>query len=118
MIARIWNGWTTPENADAYERLLREEIFPGIGARGVPGYRGVDLLRRAVGGEVEFQTMMWFDSVAAVKDFVGEDHEEAYVPAGARAVLERFDARARHYEVRAWHGPDAAAGDPTPPRFS
>ena len=84
----------------------------------MPGYRGVDLLRRAVGDEVEFQTMMWFDSLAAVKDFAGEDHEAAYVPDAARAVLERFDARARHYEVRAWHGPDAAAGDPTPPRFS
>ena len=36
MICRIWHGWTKPENADAYERLLREEIFAGIAARAIP----------------------------------------------------------------------------------
>ena len=28
MIARIWYGYTTPENADAYEALLKTEIPP------------------------------------------------------------------------------------------
>lgn len=48
MVGRIWRGWTTAANADAYERLLREETFPGIAARGVAGYRGIRLLRRPV----------------------------------------------------------------------
>jgi antibiotic biosynthesis monooxygenase (ABM) superfamily enzyme len=100
VIARLWHGWTTPENADAYERLLRTEIFPGISAKGVGGYCGIELLRRPLGDEVEFVTVMRFDSWEAVKDFAGEDHEAAYVPAKARQVLSRFDGRARHYEIR------------------
>ena len=100
MIARIWHGWTTPGNADVYETLLRTEIFPGIAAKGVAGYRGIELLRRPLDGEVEFVTIMWFDSLDAVKAFAGQDHETAYVPAKARAVLARFDDRSQHYEVR------------------
>ena len=100
MIARLWHGWTSPGNADAYERLLKTEIFPGIAAKGVAGYRGIKLLRRAVGAEVEFVTIMWFDSWDAVKAFAGDDHEAAYVPAKAREVLARFDARSQHYEIR------------------
>ena len=101
MIIRIWHGWTTPANADAYERLLEEEIFPGIEAKNVAGYRGIQLLRRVVGDEVEFVTAMRFDSLSAVRAFAGEDYEAAYVPSKARAVLARFDARSQHYEVRA-----------------
>jgi heme-degrading monooxygenase HmoA len=89
-----------PENADAYEALLKTEIFPGISAKGVQGYRGIRLLRRALDQEVEFVTIMWFDSWQAVKAFAGDDHETAYVPAKARQVLKRFDERSQHYEVR------------------
>ena len=100
MIARVWHGWTSPENADAYEALLRTEIFPGILARQVAGFERIELFRREAGAEVEFMTVMWFASLDAVKAFAGEDHEAAYVPASARAVLARFDARSQHYEVR------------------
>ncbi len=63
MVGRIWHGWTTAANADQYERLLRAEVFPGIAATGVGGYPGIQLLRRPAGpGEVEFVTVMWFDS--------------------------------------------------------
>lgn len=100
MICRIWHGWTTPENADAYERLLRAEIFQGIAERRIAGYQGIDLLRREDTKEVEFVTLMWFDSLEAVRQFAGEDYEVAVVPAAARALLLRFDARSAHYEVR------------------
>ena len=100
MIIRIWHGWTTPENADTYEDLLKTEIFPGIAAKTIPGYRGIALLRRDIGGEVEFITQMRFDSLRSVKDFQGEDYETAYVPERARQVLSRFDARSQHYEIR------------------
>jgi heme-degrading monooxygenase HmoA len=101
MISRIWHGWTKPENADAYERLLKEEIFPGIAAKAVPGYKGIQLFRRPTGeGEVEFLTIMWFDSWDSVRQFAGEDYERAYVPAKARQVLARFDYRSQHYEIR------------------
>ena len=101
MIARIWHGWTTIENADRYESLLKAEIFPGIAARGVAGYKEIQLFRRPLDhNEVEFVTIMWFDSWDAVKQFAGEDYELAYVPQKAREVLARFDDRTQHYEVK------------------
>ena len=75
-------------------------MFPGIAAKGVPGYRGIQLFRRAVDTEVEFITIMWFDSLEAVKRFAGEDYEKAYVPAKARELLARFDDYSQHYDVR------------------
>jgi antibiotic biosynthesis monooxygenase (ABM) superfamily enzyme len=100
MIGRIWHGWTSPENADAYEKLLREEILVGIKDRGISGYRGVQLFRRESGNEVEFVTLMRFDSLDAVRTFAGEDYEAAFVPLEARALLARFDDRSQHYEIR------------------
>jgi antibiotic biosynthesis monooxygenase (ABM) superfamily enzyme len=100
MIVRLWRGWTTPANADAYERLLREEIFRGIALREIAGYRGIELLRRPAGGEVEFVTIMRFDSLDAVRAFAGADYEVAVVPPAARELLSRFDARSAHYELR------------------
>ena len=100
MVARIWHGWTLPENADVYENLLKTEIFPGIAAKKVSGYRGIQLLRCPLKNEVEFVTIMLFDSWEAVKEFGGEDYESAYVPQSAREVLARFDERSQHYEIR------------------
>jgi hypothetical protein len=94
VIGRIWHGWTRSENADEYERLLKEEIFPSIASKNVPGYRGIQLFRRPVDdGEVQFVTIMWFDSWEAVRRFSGKDYERAYVPPKAREVLARFDER-------------------------
>jgi heme-degrading monooxygenase HmoA len=101
MIGRIWHGWTTPENADAYESLLRHEILLGIQDRQIDGFRGIQLLRRGLDTEVEFVTMMCFDSIEAIRAFAGEDYEVAVVPPKARALLSRFDERSQHYEIRA-----------------
>lgn len=101
MIARLWRGWTTHENADAYEALLKSEIFPGIAARNVAGYRGIRLLRRTAGAEVEFVTIMEFENLDAVRQFAGDRYEAAYVPAKAQALLSRFDQTSAHYEIRA-----------------
>ena len=99
MISRIWHGWTTLANADAYERLLRTEIFPGILARGVKGFRSIELLRRTDGSEVEFITVMHFDTLDDVIAFAGTNYQEAVVPPKARAVLSRFDATSQHYDI-------------------
>jgi heme-degrading monooxygenase HmoA len=104
MISRIWHGWTTRSNADAYEHLLRDEIFVRIAGRGIAGFQGIDLLRADRGAEVEFVTIMWFDTMQAVRDFaVGEDYEAAVVPPAAQRLLARFDARSAHYEVVETH---------------
>jgi antibiotic biosynthesis monooxygenase (ABM) superfamily enzyme len=98
-VKRIWHGWTTKENAHAYEQLLKLHVFPGIEAKNVKGYRSIELLRKPAGEEVEFVTIMTFDDLDAVKSFVGEDYETVYVPERARAVLKRFDQRSMHYDL-------------------
>lgn len=99
MIARVWRGWASPENAPAYERLVSTEVLPGIARRGIHGYRGAYLLRRDVGDEVEFSTILLFDSLDALREFGGDDYEKAYVPPPAREVLSRFDETSAHYET-------------------
>jgi antibiotic biosynthesis monooxygenase (ABM) superfamily enzyme len=101
MIGRVWHGWTTPEKADAYDALLQKEIFVGIKGRRIQGFREIQLFRRDLGAEVEFVTIMWFDTLDAVRTFAGEDYEQCVVPPAARAILSRFDERSQHYEVRA-----------------
>jgi hypothetical protein len=99
MIARWWRGWTKPENADSYEALLRAEILPGI--HRIAGYGGAYLLRTDRDGESEFATLTLWDSWESVRAFGGDDWEAAVVPPAARALLERFDERSAHYEIRA-----------------
>ena len=101
MISRIWHGYTTEAHADAYEALLKTEIFTGIGERRMPGYKGIQLFRREFGSEVELVTVMWFESLSDVRAFAGDDYETAVVPPRAQALLTRFDERSQHYEVRA-----------------
>jgi heme-degrading monooxygenase HmoA len=84
--------------------LLKEEVFVGIRDRHIHGFRGIQLLRREVGEEMEFVTIMLFDSLDAVREFAGQDYEVAVVPEKARAVLSRFDERSQHYEIRAESG--------------
>jgi heme-degrading monooxygenase HmoA len=101
MIARIWHGHTTHENADVYENLLKTEIFPGIEKKNVAGYKSIQLLRRPRGNEIEFITIMTFESIEAVNAFVGnDDYSTSYVPAKARELLSHFDATAQHYDIK------------------
>jgi heme-degrading monooxygenase HmoA len=99
MIARIWHGYTTKENAGRYENLLKEEVFTGIEQKNIKGYKGIRLLRRELEDETEFTTIMQFDSIEDVKQFAGEDYETAYVPAKARQILKRYDPKSVHCEI-------------------
>src|SRR3974390_320328 len=101
MICRVWRGWTTPGNADAYQRIVQGQVIPGIEARRIPGFRSIDLVRRERDQDVEFMTLMWFDSLDSVRAFMGEDYNLAHVPPQAQAVLADFDRRSAHYEVLA-----------------
>jgi heme-degrading monooxygenase HmoA len=99
MISRVWHGWTAPQNADAYEKLLRSEILPGI--HRVGGFKGAQVLRRygKDKDETEFVVMTQFDSIESVKQFAGEEYEVSVIEPEARKLLARFDARAAHYET-------------------
>jgi antibiotic biosynthesis monooxygenase (ABM) superfamily enzyme len=96
-IKRIWHGWTTPENADRYQQLLNEIIFPGIEAKNIPGYLSIELLRRDLADEVEFITIMTFQSLQNVIDFQGGNYARCYVPDAAQQVLKRWDQFSAHY---------------------
>ncbi|MEP6471269.1 MAG: antibiotic biosynthesis monooxygenase [Acidobacteriota bacterium] len=99
MISRIWHGWTSRENAAAYEELLTSEILPAITSRRIRGLTGAHLLKRDVFEGVEFVTILWFESIESVREFAGQDYEAAVVPEKARRFLKRFDARSQHYET-------------------
>ncbi len=100
MIARIWHGWTTPENEEAYYKVLTEQVIPQIESYKMEGYRKIKVLRREHSDETEFITIMYFDSLEYIKQFVGEDYEVAHVPEVAQKVLKRWDERSQHYEVK------------------
>lgn len=103
MVARIWRGYcSTREHADAYEAMLKPELLPGIS--GKKGYRGSHLMRRHAGREIEFITILFFDSLDDVKAITGSDYETAVIPAERKQHLSRYDAKATHYDVAATHG--------------
>jgi antibiotic biosynthesis monooxygenase (ABM) superfamily enzyme len=103
MVARIWRGYcSTREHADAYEAMLKPELLPGISAK--KGYRGSHLMRRQAGGEIEFITILFFDSLDDIKAITGADYETAVIPAERKQHLSRYDAKATHYDVAATHG--------------
>jgi antibiotic biosynthesis monooxygenase (ABM) superfamily enzyme len=98
MIARIWRGWTKTADAEAYEQLLRDEIFPRIAARKINGYRGAELFIREGGDEVEFVTLLRFDSMDAVTGFAGPDATKPVIYPKAEALITRME-QAGHYRV-------------------
>lgn len=100
MVARIWRGYTTPENADAYERFLKEEFMPYIETKKIPGYKRFELMRKKGSDEISFITIMWFESIEHIRNFAGDDYEKAVVHPKAQALLKRYDTVSEHYEVK------------------
>ncbi len=97
-VKRIWHGWTTPENADKYQDLLKKEVFPGIEEKKIPGYQSIELFRRDFENESEFVTIMTFESIKSVVAFQGEDYSKSYVPEKAKQILKRWEHTAGHFE--------------------
>lgn len=103
MIARVWHGYTKPEHADAYESLLKPELLPDISK--AKGYKGSYLMRRNLGNEVEFITILLWDSLDAVRNAAGHaDYETSIIPEERRKYLAHYDAKAAHYEIASVHG--------------
>ena len=105
MIARVWHGYTKLEHANAYESMLKPELLPGIGR--AQGYRGSYLLRRTAGDEIEFITIMLWDSIEAIRAVAGPDYETAVVPEERRQYLAHYDPKSAHYEVVSTHQLDS-----------
>ncbi len=102
MTARIWKGYTTPEDADSYEAMLKPELLPGLSK--VEGYRGSYLIRRNLGSEVEFITIILWDSLDAIRAVAGPHYETAVIPEERRRFLVRYDATAAHYDIASIQG--------------
>ena len=100
MVARIWRGYTSFENADAYENFLKTEFMPSVEAKKIPGYKRFELMRKNGREEISFITIMWFDSIEHIKNFAGNDYEKAVVHPKAQALLKRYDTVSEHYEVK------------------
>jgi heme-degrading monooxygenase HmoA len=100
MICRMWHGWTVASNANAYDDYLRRDLFPRVQRElGERGYRGFHVLRLHGESEVEFVTMVWFDSLDSVRSFAGQDYQTAVISAKAHALLCRYDERVQHFEL-------------------
>jgi heme-degrading monooxygenase HmoA len=100
MVARIWRGYTTPGNADAYEIFLKTEFLPAVEAKKIPGYRRFELMRKDSDDEISYITIMWFDSIEHIKNFAGSDYEQAVVHPKAQALLKRYDKTSAHFEIK------------------
>ena len=98
-IKRVWHGWTTKENASNYQDILQNQVIPGIEAKNIPGLRKFEILRIELEEEIEFLTIITFDSLQDVIAFQGENYHKSYVPDSAQRVLKRWDPEARHYDL-------------------
>ncbi|MEO6329192.1 MAG: antibiotic biosynthesis monooxygenase [Ginsengibacter sp.] len=99
MIARIWHGFTSFENADAYEKFLKTEFMPAVEKKNIRGYRKFQLLRKEETNEVAFITIMWFDTMEQIKDFAGDDYEIAVIHPIALSLLKRYDSHSKHFDL-------------------
>ncbi|MFW9769006.1 MAG: antibiotic biosynthesis monooxygenase [Candidatus Thorarchaeota archaeon] len=100
MLCRLWRGWTTRSNADLYEKYLKDVIFKEIEEMDIEGYERFQLFRNDKNDEVEFITIMYFQTLEAIKQFVGEDYTQAFLPEKERKLLSRFDERVEIIELK------------------
>ena len=97
MIARMWRGETTRDNADSYYHHLTGKVMPLL--NGIRGHRGAYVFRRDLDARVEFVVITLWESMQAVREFAGNTPDVAVVEPAARAVLTDFDEFVRHYTV-------------------
>jgi heme-degrading monooxygenase HmoA len=98
MIGRLWKGWATGENAQAYEELFRIHILPEL--QRIDGFTGAYVLRRDAEEEkVEIMTITFFESMEAVRAFAGGEPSVAHITPAARQLLSQFENTVIHYEV-------------------
>jgi hypothetical protein len=98
MITRLWRGWTSIDDADAYEEFLLLELFPSM--RLIPGFEGADVLRQRGDGDVAFITLTRFTSLDAIRAFAGDDIETPVLEPRALELLIRYERRALHFETK------------------
>jgi mannose-6-phosphate isomerase-like protein (cupin superfamily) len=103
VIARRWRGWAKgPADADAYVEHFERTVRPGLETTG--GFVDATVERvEQDGGRTEIVVVTRWESLDAIRAFAGDDVEAAVVEPAARAVLDDFDDRVRHIELRDDH---------------
>ncbi len=97
MIVRIWHGRVPAQKADQYRAFLNERAIPDY--RSVPGNLSVHVLERTDGSVTHFVTLTFWESMAAIRSFAGDDVEVAKYYPEDRSFLLEFEPRVAHYEV-------------------
>ena len=98
MIARMWRGWTSADDADAYVAYVEQTGIKEY--RATPGNRGAWILRRVQDDRAEFLTLSFWDSLDAIREFAGEDVEQAvFYPDDDRYLVDR-ELRVAHYHIQ------------------
>jgi hypothetical protein len=88
MIARIWRGATSLQDAEPYIEYLQQTGLKEY--RATPGNRGAWILWREVDGRAEFLTLSFWDSEAAIARFAGDDIDRAvFYPENDRYLIDR-----------------------------
>ena len=97
MIARIWRGWTRPEDTKAYAEYI---LATGIAEyEATPGNRGAYLISRPDSNRTEFRTVSFWDNHDAVVAFAGEDIDRAvFYPEDDLYLIER-ETTVKHFNV-------------------
>lgn len=96
MIARMWHGRVKAKDATDYHRFLKEK---GLNDYHIEGNKGVFVLKKEDGDVTHFYTLTFWDDLASVKKFAGDDYEKAkYYPEDDGFLLE-FEPHVSHFEV-------------------
>jgi heme-degrading monooxygenase HmoA len=97
MIARIWRGWTRPEDTEAYATYIRATGIAEYEA--TPGNQGAYLISRPDGDRTEFLTVSFWNTYDAIAAFAGSDIEQAvFYPEDDRYLVDR-ETIVRHFTV-------------------
>ncbi len=97
MIARIWRGSTSAEDAESYLEYLRQTGIKEYKA--TDGNRGVYVLQKIEKDEAEFILLSLWDSYDAIKEFAGEDFGKAvFYPEDERYLVTK-ELTVVHYSV-------------------
>ena len=97
MIGRLWHGWTTRGDADAYEEFLRDEMFPRLEL--IDGYRGGYVMRREHPDSVEFATLTNWESMDAIRVWAGDLYDTPVIEPEAARLLWHYQDRVAHFEM-------------------
>jgi heme-degrading monooxygenase HmoA len=97
VIARYWSARTSQANAPEYANHLTQAVLPEL--KKISGYKSGTLLQREVSAGIEVVVITYWDSLASIRAFAGDDLETAVVADKAAALLTEYDRRVRHYEV-------------------